>query len=102
MQGRNGNDIMGLQCVETASSHGARTVVSFPVQSSPPPGSGHTYINCSNFEAREGRGRHIDVACRSVCDRDQNRIKRSSFFLGADQGIKVNSERIISTDQRTF
>jgi len=23
---------------------------------------------------------HIDVACRSVCDRDQNGIKRSTFF----------------------
>ena len=24
------------------------------------------------------------------------------FFLGADQGIKMNSERLISTDQHTF
>ena len=47
-------------------------------------------------------GSHIDVACRSVCDQDQNGIKRSTFFLGADQGIKVNSERLISTDQHTF
>jgi len=45
---------------------------------------------------------HIDVACRSVCDRDQNGIKRSTFFLAADQGIKTNSERLKSTDQRTF
>jgi len=25
------------------------------------------------------RGSHIDIACRSVCDRDQNGIKRSTF-----------------------
>ena len=48
------------------------------------------------------RGSHIDVACRSVCDRDQNGIKRSTFFLGADQGIKTNSQRLKSTDQCTF
>ena len=48
------------------------------------------------------RGSRIDIACRSVCDRDQNGIKRSSFFLGADQGIKTNSERLKSSDQRTF
>jgi len=24
------------------------------------------------------------------------------FFLGADQGIKMNSERLKSSDQRTF
>ena len=33
------------------------------------------------------RGNHIDVACRSVCDWNQNRIKRSTLFLGADQEI---------------
>jgi len=38
------------------------------------------------------RGGHIDVACRSICNRDQNGIKRSMFFLGANQGIKTNSE----------
>ena len=48
------------------------------------------------------RGSHIDIACRSVCDRDQNGIKRSTFFLGADQGIKTSSERLKSSDQRTF
>jgi len=48
------------------------------------------------------RGGHIDVACRSVCDQDQNGIKRSTFFLGADQGIKTNSERLKSSDQCTF
>ena len=48
------------------------------------------------------RGSHIDVAWRSVCDREQNGIKRSPLFLGADQGIKTNSERLKSTDQRTF
>ena len=48
------------------------------------------------------RGSHIRVACTSVCDWDQNGIKRSTFFFGADQGIKTNSEWLISTDQRTF
>jgi len=48
------------------------------------------------------RGSRIDVPCRSVCDRDQNGIKRSTFFLGADQGIKTNSERLKSSDQRNF
>jgi len=43
------------------------------------------------------RGSHIDVAWRSVCDLDQNVIKRSAFFLGAHQGIKTNSERLKST-----
>jgi len=42
------------------------------------------------------------VACRSICDRNQNGIKRSTSILGADQGIKTNSERLISTDQHTF
>jgi len=50
----------------------------------------------------ESRCSHIDVACRSVCDWDQNGIKRSTFFLGANQEIKMNSERLISTNQRTF
>jgi len=36
----------------------------------------------------------LDVACRSVCDRDQNGIKRSTLFLGADQGSMTNSERL--------
>jgi len=31
----------------------------------------------------------IRVAYRSICDRDQNGIKGSTFFLGADQGIKT-------------
>jgi len=48
------------------------------------------------------RGSHIRVARRSVCDRDQNGIKRSTLFFGANQGIKRNSERLISTDQCTF
>ena len=29
-------------------------------------------------------------------------IKRSTFFLGANQGIKTNSERLVSTNQHTF
>jgi len=48
------------------------------------------------------RGSHIDVTCRSVRDRDQNGIKRSVFFLGPDQRINMNSERLISTNQCTF
>jgi len=48
------------------------------------------------------RGSHIDVAFGSVYDRDQNGIKRSPFFLGANQGIKTNSERLISTNQCPF
>ena len=44
-----------------------------------------------------------DVTCGSVCDRDQNGIMQVfKFFLGADQGIKTNSEQLISTDQHTF
>jgi len=39
------------------------------------------------------------VACRSICDRNQNGIKQSVFLLGADQWIKTNSEWIKSTDQ---
>ena len=45
------------------------------------------------------RGSHIRVACRSICNRDQNGIKRSTFFLGADQEIKMNSKRLKSIDQ---
>ena len=43
-------------------------------------------------KGQRNKGSHIDVACRSVCDRDQNEIKQSTFILGADQGIKTNSE----------
>ena len=42
------------------------------------------------------RGSHLYVPCRSVCDWDQNRIKP---FWEADQGIKVTSELLKSTDQ---
>ena len=38
------------------------------------------------------RGSHLYVPYRNVCDRDQNRIKRSKHFLRADQGIKGTSE----------
>jgi len=48
------------------------------------------------------RGSHIDIAWRSVCDREQNGIKWSTSFFGADQGIKTNSEQLISTNQCTF
>ena len=33
---------------------------------------------------------------------DQNGIKQLTLFFGADQGIKTNSEQLISTDQCTF
>ena len=46
--------------------------------------------------AAKTRGSHIHTACRNVCDRDQNGIKRSTFFSGANQGIKTNSEQLIS------
>ena len=49
-----------------------------------------------------GRSGHIDVACRSICDWDQNGIKQSMFFLGANQGIKTNSEWLISTRSTHF
>ena len=48
------------------------------------------------------RGSHMRIACRSICDWDQNGIKRSTFFIGANQGIKTNSERLVSTNQHTF
>ena len=48
------------------------------------------------------KGSHIHLACRSVCGQDQNGIKQSTLFLGADQGIKTNSEWLILTDQHTF
>ena len=63
----------------------------------------HTFLHSTHDPTHHTtRGSHIDVACRNVCDRDQNGIKRSTLFLGADQGIKMNSERLKSTDQRTF
>jgi len=45
------------------------------------------------------RGSHIHIACRSVCNQDQNGIKQSTFFIRVDQGFKTNSEGLISTDQ---
>jgi len=59
-------------------------------------------ISCRLSDASKTRGSHTHVACRSVCDWDQNGIKRSTSLLGADQGIKINSERLTSTDQCTF
>ena len=47
----------------------------------------------------EARSSHIYVACRSVCDKDQNEIKRSVFLLGTDQEIRTNPEQLISNDQ---
>ena len=38
------------------------------------------------------RGSHLYVPCRSICDRNQNRIKRSKHFLRANQGIKGTSK----------
>ena len=39
---------------------------------------------------------HFHVTCRSVSGQDQIGIKQW-FFLGADQGIKTNSECLVST-----
>jgi len=47
-------------------------------------------------------GSLIRIACRRVCNRDQNGIKRSTSFFGSDQEIKTNSGQLISTDQQTF
>ena len=44
-------------------------------------------------------GSHLYVLCRSVCDQDQNWIKRSKPFLRADQGIKTTSKLQKSKDQ---
>ena len=38
------------------------------------------------------RGSHLYVPCRSVCNRNQNRIKRSKHSLRANQGIKGASK----------
>jgi len=48
---------------------------------------------CIEYTTRSSthtRGSHIDAACRSVCNRDQNRIKRSTFFSGTDQFRATN------------
>ena len=39
------------------------------------------------------------VPCRSVCDRDQNWIKWSKPFWGADQGIKMTSKLLKVNNQ---
>ena len=44
------------------------------------------------------QGSHLCVACSSICDWDQNGIKRTTFLLGADQGLKTNSEWLTSTE----
>ena len=53
----------------------------------------------THFHGTCTRGSHIHIACRSICDQDQNGIKRSTLFFGADQGIKLNSEQLKSSDQ---
>ena len=45
------------------------------------------------------RGSHFYVLGRSICDWDQNWIRKEKPFLGAHQGIKVISELLKSTDQ---
>ena len=45
------------------------------------------------------RGSHLYVPCRTVCDRDQDWIKRSKPFLRADQGIKVTSKLLKINNQ---
>jgi len=55
---------------------------------------------CKGYEEFiiQGVVSHLCVAC-NVCDQDQNEIKQSMFLLGADQGLKTNSNLLISTDQ---
>ena len=43
---------------------------------------------------------HLYVLCRSVDDQDQNWIERSKPFWGNDQGIKVTSKLLNSTNQK--
>jgi len=43
---------------------------------------------------------HLHVTFRTICNQDQNVIKQSMFFLGADQNIKTNYELLTSMDQR--
>ena len=45
------------------------------------------------------RGSHLYVLCRSVWNCDQNWIKWSKPFWGADQGIKVTSEMLKINNQ---
>ena len=50
----------------------------------------------------QGAGGQGVVTYASHVEMNQNEIKWSTFFLGANQGIKTNSEWLISTDQCTF
>ena len=63
-----------------------------------------TYANTSDFPLKcKRRGSQIRIVIRSVLQLGSNGIKLSMFFLGADQGIKMNSEQlVISTDQCIF
>ena len=45
---------------------------------------------------------HIHITCWSIWDWDQNGIKRSTFFSGADQGMKLSSEGLIHCNIKTF
>ena len=72
------------------------------LQARHPQGNNMNNTTIADHQRHTTRGSHIDVACRNICDQDQNEIKWSMFILGADQGIKTNSERLISSDQRTF
>ena len=68
-------------------------------------GSGNQTSFCKHDKASTGiiaicsSQSALYVLCRSICDRDQNWIKRSKAFLGADQGIKVTSKLLKSMDQ---
>jgi len=63
-----------------------------------------TLCKCGSIpQQRElARGGHLHVACLSVYDRNQNGIKQSTFSLGADQEIKMNSEQLTPTNQLVF
>ena len=53
-------------------------------------------LDRTNLNTVNSRGSHLCRTCRSVCDQDKNPTKP---FSGADQGIKVASGLLKSTDQ---
>ena len=59
----------------------------------------HIFTVVQRIQYWVSRGSHLYVLCRSVCNRDQNWIKRSKPFRGADQGIKVTSELLKINNQ---
>ena len=61
-----------------------------------PGGTEHVQAMCTRLfflhprtRAWENKASHLRVACRSICNQDQNQIKQSISFLRSDQEIKV-------------